>query len=120
LKLPIADLRRPSTALSTFAATGGKGHCHPIAGPPFGNGPTNFNDLAGKFVAGHVWQRRDVRIVPLPAMPVAAANARSTDGDHDALVRWTRIINAFDAKRAAEFIKQRCMHGEVSVAAPLI
>ena len=56
------------------------------------------DDGAGQLVPGNVRQR-DVRVVPLPRVPVAAAHPRGRDGDHDPVCRRLRIGHVDDPRR---------------------
>ena len=49
------------------------------------NGGPNGGNGAGEFMAGHVGECGDVRVVSLPAVPVAAAQTGRLDGDDDAV-----------------------------------
>ena len=78
LELVVANLLLSRLTLRAFAAAADEGNRHAIARLPFPDVLADGFDDAGKLMARHMGQR-DVLVVPDPAVPVAAANARRLD-----------------------------------------
>jgi len=90
LQLTGADLLVSGPALRTGAAGTDERHRHPVTRPPAGDLAAHLGDGAGQFMPGHVRQF-DVRIVALPAVPVAATQAGGLDLHHHTVRPWCRV-----------------------------
>ncbi|MDR8774012.1 hypothetical protein FEP92_04419 [Burkholderia multivorans] len=109
LKLPLAHLLVAGVALRAAAAASDERHGHAVAGLPARDVRTGRDDHACQFVSRHVRQH-DVRIVPHPAVPVAAADAGRLHLDHDAVRRGRRVRDLHHARRGAECFVNDCFH----------
>src|ERR687897_3314143 len=87
---------RPSFSRSMSTATTRAPHAADL-------GPGR-DDRARELVPGHVG-RRDVRVVPLPRVPVRAADPRGPDLDHDAVARRRRIGYLLHGERPAVLVE---------------
>ncbi|MNE23122.1 hypothetical protein D3C80_1163650 [compost metagenome] len=115
LELRFADLLVAGAALMAVAAAGNERHGDTVAGLEAGDVLADCGDDAGEFVAGNMRQA-DIRIMPHPAVPVAAAEAgRLYLDDHAAIGRF-RIGQGCDNRGLAEqFVKKRAHHGLISL-----
>jgi hypothetical protein len=109
LGLVRADLVLPRGALRAATTGVDEGHGHPVAGPPPAHARPDRGDGAGQFVAGHVRQD-DVGVVPLPGVPVAAADAAGSHPDDDAAGRGVGDGHVHHTERAAEALEHQCTH----------
>ena len=80
-----------------------------VAHPSVSDVGTDRDHGAGELVPGNVRQR-DVRVVPLPCVPVAAAHPRGRDGDHDAVCRRLRIGHVDEPRRVPERLDHHSAH----------
>jgi hypothetical protein len=82
LELEIANLVISRQTLIASAAPANKRHRNAVPGAPIVYMPADFLNNPGEFMAGDVRQF-DIRVVPLPAVPVTAANTARHDPDDD-------------------------------------
>ena len=83
LKLVITDLVVARVTLWASSATTYKRQRDTIAGLPVGNVLANSFDNAGKLMSWHM-RKADIRIMPHPAVPIAATQPRRSDRNHHA------------------------------------
>ena len=83
LELVGTDLLIAGMALRTTTAARDERHSDAVANLEALHAVADRDYAASQLMARHMWQL-DVRIVPHPAMPVAAANSTCADLDHDA------------------------------------
>jgi len=97
LELIVADLLISAEARPTVATACHEGHGDSLPWFPILDILANFNNSAGKFVSWYM-RKHDIRIVSLPPMPIATADASCIDFEYDAIVRSYRIrdINDID------------------------
>jgi hypothetical protein len=74
-----------SFANNTVATATNKWNGYPVANFPVLNIDTDFRNDASKLMARYVWQLSDVRIMPLPAMPIATAKSSGFNLDNYAM-----------------------------------
>ncbi len=110
LGLPLAHLVVPGRAGRTGTAGADERHGDPVAGPPPSHPGAHRLDDPGEFVAGHVRQG-DVGVVPLPAVPVAAAQPRGLDPHDDPVLRRLRIGDLPHLGRLAVPLEHHGPHG---------
>ncbi|MEY9198085.1 hypothetical protein ABIA16_003201 [Sinorhizobium fredii] len=119
LELRLADLLVAGAAFAAAAAAGNEGHGHPVADLVVEDAAPGGGDRSGQFVAGHMRQA-DVRVVPHPAVPVAAAEPGRLDLDDDAVFAGRRIGQRPDFRRLLEGIVIHRFHRRsVSIFVPL-
>jgi hypothetical protein len=92
LELVVADLLLAAPAGLAVSAAGHEGHGHPLAALPILNVLAYLDDGAGQLVPWHMRQF-DVGVVPLPAVPVAAADACGVHLQDDAVFGDNGIRN---------------------------
>lgn len=109
LKLRIADLLVTAVALGTRATPADKGHRYTVADLPPGDVPANFRHDAGKLMPGNMRQL-DVRIMPLPAVPVAAADAGAPHLYDHAVTLRRRVFDVHQARRLGKGFVDNCFH----------
>jgi hypothetical protein len=78
-------LRIASFAINAITTTTNKRNCYPVPNFPILNIGANFGNHASKFMARHMRQLSDVRIVPLPAMPITSAKPSGFNLDNHAM-----------------------------------
>jgi hypothetical protein len=98
LKLEIADLLVSRVTLRTPAATADEWNRDPVTHVPMSNRLAHSHYDAGQFMAGNVRQY-NVRVVPLPAMPVTQANAARHDFQHYGIAPWCRVLYVLNLRR---------------------
>jgi hypothetical protein len=102
LELGAADLMIAAQALRATPAAADHREDHPIARFEAARLGANFLDDAAQLVAGDVRQAADVRVVPHPAVPVAAANAVGQNAQDDAVGRRLGVGHRLDGEGFAE------------------
>ena len=117
LVLAIADLLVAALAFGACAAAGDERNRDPLADGRAADIAADRDDDAGELVPRHMRELFDIRVVPAPAVPVAAAEPGGFDSNDGAVGRWRRIGNRFDGDGAAELVIDDCFHG--SGAKPL-
>ena len=90
LELVVAHLLVAGEALRAGTAAAHEGQRHALADFPAAHFLADLHDYPGQLVPGHVRQS-DIRIVPHPAVPVAAADAVGFHLDDHAM-RFRRWI----------------------------
>ena len=91
----IADILIPALTLDASAAAGDERHGYSLPDELARDVAPDFHNDPGEFVARHVREVFDVRIVSAPAVPIAAAEAGRLDLD-DSTVGRRRWILALD------------------------
>jgi hypothetical protein len=114
-----ADLRGAFAAVVARAASGDEGDRDALTGTPAFHIAADSHDVADELMPGHVRQRGDVGVVPLPAMPIAAAHARGAHCDDGAIESGHGIRHALDAQRLAKPVKKYSTHEGAPAAASL-
>ena len=109
LELMVANLVVARRTLRAGPAAADKGQSHAVAGSPAADRPPHRLDDSGELVAGYV-RRRDIGIVALPAVPVAATQAGGFDLNHHTSVGWRRIGQGLDGGRLGEFFVKDSFH----------
>ncbi len=110
LKLVVTDLLVAGEAGHAVPASGHEGHGHSVAVFPVPYVFPYLDDCSGQFVPGHV-REPDVRVVPLPAMPVAPADACGIHGQNDAVIGGCGVGDVRDSQGGAELGKYGGFHG---------
>ncbi len=113
-----ADLLLTCRADRAPAAGADERDGHPVPRPPAAHPVADRLDRARELVAGHVRQR-DVGVVPLPAVPVAAAHAGGADPDHDAVRRGHRVGQVDERQRAGVRLELQGPHGSIARRSPM-
>src|SRR5690606_4728853 len=90
LGLPLAHLLVPRRARGAAAAGADERHRDPVPRAPSGDPVADRLDDTGEFVARYVGQG-DVRVVALPAVPVAAAQTGGLDAHDDSVSGRLRV-----------------------------
>ena len=85
LPLIQTNLRIASFAINAITTAANKRNCYPIADFPVLNICANFRNHAREFMPRNMWQLSDVRIVALPAVPIAAAKPSGLNLDNYAM-----------------------------------
>jgi hypothetical protein len=78
-------LRIASFAIDAIATATNKRNGYPVADFPVLNIGANFRNNAGEFMPRNMRQLSDVRIVALPAVPIAAAKPSCLNLDNHAM-----------------------------------
>src|SRR5262245_33564125 len=93
LKLFFADLLVARETVNTGSAAERERGSHPVANPPSLRVGTNSGDHSGELVAGNMRESPDVRVMSLPAVPIAPAQARRFHLNNHAVSRGDRVRN---------------------------
>jgi hypothetical protein len=109
LLLPVADLVLPAPTTGALPAGADERRGHPFAGVPQPHLGTDLDDLPGELMARDVRQR-DVRVVPDPAVPIAAAQAGRGDPDDSTVGRADGIGNLPYLRQFAEPLEHHRAH----------
>ncbi len=110
LRLPRAHLLIAGRAVGAAPAGADERHGGPVPGPPAHDPGAHRLHHAGEFVPGHVRQH-DVRIVPHPPVPVAAAQPGRLDAHHDPARGRNRIGHLEDLGRLPVLPEHHRAHG---------
>ncbi len=110
LELVVAYLLVAGETGFTVAAPGHKRHGHPVVTFPVSYVFAYLDDRSGQLVPGHMG-KPDVRVVSLPAMPVASADARGVHGQDDAVIGNFGIGDFRNGQRSTELGKHSGFHG---------
>ncbi len=110
LELLFANLLVAGAALTAMAAAGDEWHRHALAFAEAAHALAHGHDRAGKLMARHMRQP-DIGVMPHPAMPVAAAQARRLHLDHHAALRGRRVRQVADIGRGFEGFEIHGAHG---------
>ena len=98
------------------AAAGNERHRNTVACLETGDVLADRGDDTGEFVAWNMRQA-NIRVMPHPAMPVAAAEACRFYLDDHATIGWLRIGQGCDDRGFAKsFVKKRAHHGLILLA----
>ncbi len=95
LKLVIADLLIPGIALRTRATAANERYRDAVTDGPLRDALADRLDDTGQLMSGYMWQF-DIGIVPLPTVPVTAANTTGHDFYYDAAVNRDRVRHLFN------------------------
>ena len=98
LELEIANLMISRQTLITPAAPANKRHRNAVPGAPIVYMPADFLNDPGELMAGDVRQF-NIRVVPLPAVPVATTDTARHDPDYDTVGGGLRVRHLLDFGR---------------------
>jgi hypothetical protein len=110
LVLPIADMLIAAFALVADATSGDERNGHALADGGAPHIGANRHDSAGEFVARYMRKLFDVRVVPAPAVPIAAAEPSRFNSNDGAIWFRSRITHGLDSDRPTEFVIDDCFH----------
>jgi hypothetical protein len=116
LKLVFADLLVARETVNTVSTAERERGSHPVPGPPSPRFGTDSGDHAGELMAGNVRKSPDVRVMPLPAVPVAPAQARRFHLDNHAVLRDDRVRNNRYTRRDSKRIVKKRTHVRILIA----
>ena len=68
--------------------------------------------FAGELMTRRVWEAADIRVVSLPAMPIAATQTSCNNLDHTVIVARLWNVKSDDVDAATELGVLKCQHGE--------
>src|SRR5262249_27865957 len=91
---------------------------HPVPCPPSPHVGTDGGDHPGELMAGNMRESPDVRIMPLPAVPVAPAQARRFHLNNHAVSRDDRVRNNRYTRRGSKRIVKKRTHVRILIASP--
>jgi hypothetical protein len=109
LGLPVADLVVAGQAARAAAAGADERHGHPVTDPPTADLGADARDRPRQLVPRHV-REHDVGVVPLPAVPVAAADAGGAHPHHDPGRRRLGDGHLPDRERSGEVLEDEGPH----------
>jgi hypothetical protein len=107
--LHLADLLVSGVAFPAAAASSDERNSHLLPDPETPHLWTDCGYEAGKFVARDVG-KADVRVVSLPAMPVAAAKAGRLHFDNHPARRWLGVRHKADLRVKAKGLEHDGFH----------
>src|SRR5262249_10954889 len=118
LKLVFADLLVARETVNTGSTAERERGSHPVPGPPSPRVRTDSGDHAGELMAGYMRESPDVRVMPLPAVPVAPAQARGFHLNHHAVSREGRVRNNRYTRRGSKRIVKKRTHVRILIDPP--
>src|SRR5215475_8697365 len=116
LKLVFADLLVARETVNTGSTADRERGSHPVPCPPSPRVRTDSGDHAGKLMAGNMRESPDVRIMPLPTVPVAPAQARRFHLNNYAVSRDDRVRNYRYTRRGSKRIVNKRTHVRILIA----
>src|SRR5215475_9784242 len=116
LKLVFADLLVASETVNTGSTTERERGSHPVPGPPSPRFRTDSGDHSCELMAGNMRESPDVRVMPLPAVPVAPAQARRFHLNNHAVSRDDRVRNYRYTRRGSKRIVKKRTHVRILIA----
>src|SRR5262249_25948997 len=106
----VADVLIAAMAFEAVAASGHKRHRHSLPDKRTVNIAANLHYRPSKLVSRHMRELAYIRIVPPPAMPVAAAKPRRFNPNHSPIRSRRRIRQAFDGDWPAKLVVSNGFH----------
>jgi hypothetical protein len=115
LVLVVADLLIATFALMALTTPSDKRNRNPLPDRCPSHVAANRHDHASKLVPRHMRELLDIRISPMPAMPVTAAEPSCFDSNHRAVRCGRRFGHGFGSDLAAELVIDDCFHESLLV-----
>ncbi|GGK30096.1 hypothetical protein GCM10008955_24800 [Deinococcus malanensis] len=110
LKLAVAHLLVSGLTFVAAPAAGDERHGDAVACSPFADVPTHSDHSPREFMARNMWQG-DVRVMPHPPVPVAAAHAGGLHLHHHAIFRGNGIRDRGELRANVERVNHDGLHG---------
>ena len=115
MKLVFADLLVARETVNTGSAAERERGSHPVANLPSPRVRADSGDHPGELMAGNVRESPDVRVMPLPAVPVAPAQARRFHLNNHTVLRDDRVRNNRYTRRGSKRIVKKRTHVRILI-----
>jgi hypothetical protein len=93
----------------TNPTTAAEGDNHTVTFLEVLNILTNCHDLSHGFMPGHMRQLNS-RVMPLPSMPITAANSIGEKLNNDPIISWCGVRYSLSCQITTERLKNDCFH----------